>query len=92
MVDVRARLAELIEAPDGDTLLIAGQRLTAPGQAQGWAERLREQLAHRFVERRPHATEVTWRRFVTQLREFAKNAGEPGDELLESLYVLIDGL
>lgn len=92
MNDVRTRIAQLIEVADEDTVVVAGQRLSAPGEARPGAARLREELGRRFVERRPHATEHTWQHFVAQLREFVKTADSLSDDLLQGLYVLIDGL
>ena len=92
MTNVRERMNKLIEAADDDTVTIAGARLSASGEARAWADRFRQELGTRFVERRPNASEQTWHRFLVQTKEYLKSADKASDELLRDLKVLIDGL
>lgn len=92
MTNVRERMSKLIEAPGDDTVVIAGIRLSAPGEGRAWADRLRRELGTRFVERRPNASEQTWHRFLLQGKECLKSTDTLSDDLLQDLKVLIDGL
>ena len=72
---------------------IAGHRLRVPAgkDAQSEAERVRRAMHLRFLKRRPHANEATWRRFINTLRADLSHQDEL-DEALQEALRLIDGL
>lgn len=87
-------LVEKLIVIDSPYVEIAGCRLRAPEgeSAESVADLFRGALAERFVERRPHADEATWNRFVSSLRAVLSNESEANQKALSEALLLIDGL
>lgn len=93
ILDVEARANALIQ-PTIEGVSVAGHPLRIPFELDGEtvARELRELVAHRFHERRPHADDETWARFAGAAESIARHARSADEGLRHSLTLAIDGL